>query len=205
MADSCFQEVILDRPAHEVVVHRRLGHLFVVFDRLVVIRLEGCKIRNLEEELIREPVSTSARFQSASLPLEKIRPLLPPIPSTMPRKSCKRNKHRKKNSRLRIIRLEPSGRQLVRFERAARVAHLDLEHLGQVLLVRGRAPEVALARVVRDGLPQHARRVLRVGLAVRLEGFRQRVGCVVRLRQVLGLDRGRALECQAGFFACRGW
>ncbi len=61
--------------------------------------------------------------------------------------------------------------------------------------MRRRAPEVALGRVVGDGGAQHARRVLRVRLAVGLVRFRQRVGRVVGLVEVLGLDGRGSLEC----------
>lgn len=68
--------------------------------------------------------------------------------------------------------------------------------------MRRRTPEVALERVVVDGLLQHARRVFGVGLAVRFEGFGEGVCGVVGLVQVLRLDGGGVLKGEAGFFAC---
>jgi hypothetical protein len=39
-----FQEIVLDRPLHEVVVDRRFCHLFVILHRLVIVAIEGSKI-----------------------------------------------------------------------------------------------------------------------------------------------------------------
>lgn len=99
------------------------------------------------------------------------------------------------NLRLRIIVLEPPRRRLVRVDRPLLIPDLHLVHLGQILLVRRRPPEIALHRVVVDGRTQHPRRVLRVRLAVRFVRFRQRVGGVVGLVEVLGLDGRGPLEC----------
>jgi len=44
MADSSFQEVILDGPLHEVVVDGRLCYALVVFDRVVVVCLLGREV-----------------------------------------------------------------------------------------------------------------------------------------------------------------
>ena len=60
--------------------------------------------------------------------------------------------------------------------------------------MRRRTSEVAFRGIVVDGLLQHARRVFGVGLAIGFEGFRQRVGGVVGLVEVFGLNRGCALK-----------
>lgn len=113
------------------------------------------------------------------------------------------------HSRLGVIALEPPRRRLIRLHRPLLIPDLRLIHLGQILLMRRRAPEVALERVVVDGLLQHARRVFRVGFAVRFEGFGQAVCGVVGLVEVFGLDGSGVLEGEASFFACavegRGW
>ena len=54
MAYTSFQVVFFDRTFHEVVVQRRLCHLFVVLDRLVVVSLQGSQIRDLEKQLVRQ-------------------------------------------------------------------------------------------------------------------------------------------------------
>lgn len=52
MADAGFQEVLLDRPLHKIVVERRLCDTLVVPNCLVVVCFECRQICNLEEELV---------------------------------------------------------------------------------------------------------------------------------------------------------
>lgn len=52
VTDACFEKILFDRPLHQVVVYRRLGHLLVLLNRLVVVALKRCEICHLEEELV---------------------------------------------------------------------------------------------------------------------------------------------------------
>ena len=67
--------------------------------------------------------------------------------------------------------------------------------------MRRRSPEIALRGIMVDGLLQHARRIFGVRLAIGFDRFCQRIGGVVGLVEVFGLDRGGALEGEAGFLA----
>lgn len=53
MADAGFEEVVFDRPFHEVVVDGGFGDFFVVFGRLVVVARDGGEVGDFEEELVR--------------------------------------------------------------------------------------------------------------------------------------------------------
>jgi hypothetical protein len=59
VAYAGLQKVLLDRVSHQVVVDRRLRHLFVVLDRLVIVLFERGEIGGLEPELVRETAVTA--------------------------------------------------------------------------------------------------------------------------------------------------
>lgn len=61
MTYASLEEVVLYRPFHQIAVDCRLCDLLVVLNRFVVVSLEGCEIRDFEEELIRQ----SAHIKSA--------------------------------------------------------------------------------------------------------------------------------------------
>lgn len=72
MAYACLQKIILDRPPHQIVADGRLGDLLVLLDRFVVIVVNGCEVRNLQEQFIREsatPRSSSAFYCILSNPV----------------------------------------------------------------------------------------------------------------------------------------
>jgi hypothetical protein len=96
--------------------------------------------------------------------------------------------------RLGIVALEPARRELIRFHSFLLVAHL-LVDFSLVLLVRRCAPEVALARVVVYRDVDNACGIFGVRLAVDFEGLDERVGGIVGLGEVSGLDGCGALEC----------
>lgn len=52
MADSCFEEVVFYGPFHQLVADGRAGYFFVVFDRFVVVALEGGEIGDFEVEFV---------------------------------------------------------------------------------------------------------------------------------------------------------
>jgi hypothetical protein len=56
MADTCLQEVVLDRPLHEIISDGRPADSLVILNGLVVVSLEGSQIRNFQVVLVREPV-----------------------------------------------------------------------------------------------------------------------------------------------------
>lgn len=176
MADASLQQIVLDRPLHEVVVDAGLSNTFEVLNRLVVIAFESRKIADLEEELVRQSKSV------ISLELQK----------------CRSHIH----SRFRIVLLVPAGSSLVRLHSALLVSKLYLKELRNVLLPRRGSPKVALQRVVVDRLFKTASSILGVCLSVRLEGLGESVGGIVGLVQVVRLDCGCALERQTGFLAC---
>lgn len=176
MTYASLQQVLLDGPAHQIVVHRAPRHLLVQLDGLVVVAFHGREVGRLEEQLVGQSVLQQNQLS----------------PHKQPPQSSRRS----------IILLIPPGRHLVRLARALLVANLLLEQLGQGLLVARGAAEAALGSVVVDGLGQYPRGVLGVRLAVRLRRLGQRVGRVVRLVQLVLLDLGGFLEGQAGVFAC---
>jgi hypothetical protein len=62
MADSCFEQVVLDRELHQVVVDRVLANPFVVLDRLVVVAFESSKLGDLQVMLICQSI-LSGQYQ----------------------------------------------------------------------------------------------------------------------------------------------
>ena len=96
--------------------------------------------------------------------------------------------------RLSIIALKPAGRELIGFHSFLLLTHL-LVDFSLVLLVRRCAPEVAFASIVVYRDVDDARGVFGVRLAVDFEGFDERVGGVVELGEVLGLEGCGAFEC----------
>lgn len=56
MADTSFEEVVLDRPLHEIISDGRPADSLVVLNGLVVVSLESGQIRNFQVVLVREPV-----------------------------------------------------------------------------------------------------------------------------------------------------
>lgn len=52
MAYAALQEVILHGPFHQVAVDGRLGDLFVVLNRFVVVALEGGEVGDFEVEFV---------------------------------------------------------------------------------------------------------------------------------------------------------
>lgn len=52
VADSCLQEVVFDRPLHEVVSDGLTSNALIVRDRLVVVPFEGSQISHLQEVLV---------------------------------------------------------------------------------------------------------------------------------------------------------
>lgn len=72
MADSCFQEVVLHGPFHQLVADGRPGYFFVVFDRFVVVALEGGEVGDFEVEFVGQSavgLDGLASFHSNTLPL----------------------------------------------------------------------------------------------------------------------------------------
>ena len=107
---------------------------------------------------------------------------------------------RKSNIRFSIVTVKPLRRFFVGFQRLLCVPQFHFVHLGQMLLLRSSTTEVALQDVVLDSAGEHASGVLGVGFAVDLEGFGQGVCCIVGFVEVLGLDGGRLLKGETGFF-----
>lgn len=54
VADASLEEIVLDRPLHQVVVDGRLADTLVLLNRLVVVALDGGQIGDLEEVLVCE-------------------------------------------------------------------------------------------------------------------------------------------------------
>lgn len=52
MANTGFEEVVLDRPLHQMVVHRGLADLLILLDRLVIVTFDGGKVGDLEEVFV---------------------------------------------------------------------------------------------------------------------------------------------------------
>lgn len=107
--------------------------------------------------------------------------------------------------RFRVVALEPARCDLVRVHRPFGIPQFDLVYLSEVLLVGGRAPEIALGGVMGDRGGEDAGGVFRVGLAVGFVGFGEGVCGVVGFGEFGGLDAGGAFEGLAGFFACGEW
>lgn len=53
---ASLQQVLLDGPAHQIVVHRAPRHLLVQLDGLVVVAFHGRKVGRLEEQLVGQSV-----------------------------------------------------------------------------------------------------------------------------------------------------
>ena len=102
-------------------------------------------------------------------------------------------------ARFSLVTLKPAGSGLVRLCSSFLVTDLDLVYSRQILLLRRRSSEIALARVVIYRLLQHAGSVLGVGFAVGFVSFGESVGGVVGFIEVLGLDGGSALKGSTGF------
>lgn len=63
LADTGFEEVLLDRPAHEVVSNRCLCHLLIELNRLVVVfALQGDKVSRFEPELVSKCLRVRVSF-----------------------------------------------------------------------------------------------------------------------------------------------
>lgn len=54
MADACLQEVILDRPLHQIVIDGLTTDALVVVDGLVVVRLQGGQVCHFQEMFVCE-------------------------------------------------------------------------------------------------------------------------------------------------------
>lgn len=54
MADTSLEEVVLDRPLHEIIGNGRPADSLVVLNSLVVVSLESGQIRNFQVVLVRE-------------------------------------------------------------------------------------------------------------------------------------------------------
>lgn len=65
MADSGFQEVLLDGPLHQVVIDGGPGDALVIGDGFEVISFEGRDVCSLEVQLVRE--STWKTLSAAAL------------------------------------------------------------------------------------------------------------------------------------------
>ena len=55
MAHPCLEEVVFDRPLHQLVADGRARHFLVVRDRFVVVAFQGREVRHLEVQLVRKP------------------------------------------------------------------------------------------------------------------------------------------------------
>lgn len=93
-----------------------------------------------------------------------------------------------------MITLEPPCGRLIRLRSPLLVPKLNLINLCQILLMCRRSSEIALAYVVIYGLLQHAGSILGIRFPVGLVGLRQRIGGVIGLIQVLGLDASSSLK-----------
>lgn len=61
VADSGFEEVLLDRPLHEIVIDGGFGDTLVVGNGCEVVAIEGCEVCELEVELVGESVTVLVR------------------------------------------------------------------------------------------------------------------------------------------------
>ena len=52
MAYAGFEEVVLDRPFHQIVVDGRLGHFVVILNGFVIISLQSREVGNFEKQLV---------------------------------------------------------------------------------------------------------------------------------------------------------
>lgn len=98
------------------------------------------------------------------------------------------------NARFGMITLKPARSRLVSLCSSFLVPDLDLVDFRQILLLRRRSSEVALARIVVYSLLQHARGVLGVGFTIGFVGFGESIRGVVGFIEVLGLDGGSTLK-----------
>lgn len=55
MANASFEEIVLDRPLQQIVIHGRLADFLVLLDRLVIVAFEGGQVGDLEEVFVCKP------------------------------------------------------------------------------------------------------------------------------------------------------
>lgn len=181
MANASFEEIVLDRPLQQIVIHGRLADFLVLLDRLVIVAFEGGQVGDLEEVFVCKPGFWRLR------------------------RGRKKKKRQKDYVRCSIITLIPLRGLFVRLECLLRIPNLDFIHLAQILLMRCRSPEVPLGDVMLDGTLEDAHRILGIRLAVDLERLCQAVRRVVGLIEVIPLDIRSLFERKTGFLVWRSF